>query len=135
LAKVHTALAQVAATVLSFDGREWFEVAGFKFNGLPLRPEMSDAGLMVPSMTEPPSRHDVTVTVAKDGDYLPNPAEFAAATEQAAWSRNASLISAHTAEEIISVVTVEVTDPPSVVATALAVVSEALRRPAASPSR
>ena len=32
-------------------------------------------------------------------------------------------------------VTVEATDPPSAVATALAVVSEALRRQAASPSR
>ena len=33
LAKVHTALAQVAATALAHrDGREWFDVAGTKFS-------------------------------------------------------------------------------------------------------
>ena len=32
LAKVHTALAQVAATALNCDGREWVEVAGRRFN-------------------------------------------------------------------------------------------------------
>ena len=31
LAKLHTALAQVAATALNSDGREWVEVAGRKF--------------------------------------------------------------------------------------------------------
>ena len=44
-------------------------------------------------------------------------------------------MSAHTAEQIISVVTVQTADRPAAVAVALAVVSEALRRPAASPSR
>jgi hypothetical protein len=32
LAKLHTALAQVAATALNTDGREWAEVAGRRFN-------------------------------------------------------------------------------------------------------
>ena len=32
LAKLHTALAQVAATALNCDGREWVEVAGRKFS-------------------------------------------------------------------------------------------------------
>ena len=39
------------------------------------------------------------------------------------------------AEQIISVVTVQTADWSAAVAVALAVVSEALRRPAASPSR
>jgi hypothetical protein len=32
LAKLHTALAQVAATALNSDGREWAEVAGRRFS-------------------------------------------------------------------------------------------------------
>ena len=32
LAKLHTALAQVSATALNSDGREWAEVAGRKFS-------------------------------------------------------------------------------------------------------
>jgi hypothetical protein len=96
---------------------------------------MSDTGLTVRSMAEPPSRYDVTVTVARDGGSLPDPAAFAVAAEQAASSMSASVVSAHTAEEIISVVTVLTVDRSSAVAVALAVVSEALRRPAASPSR
>jgi hypothetical protein len=32
LARVHSALAQVAATALDSDGREWAEVAGRKFS-------------------------------------------------------------------------------------------------------
>jgi hypothetical protein len=96
---------------------------------------MSDTGLMVPGVNEPPSRCDVTATVAGEGGYLPDPAEFAVAAEQAASSRAASVVSAHTARQIISVVTVETSDRSSAVAIALAVVSEALRRPAASPSR
>ena len=43
-------------------------------------------------------------------------------------------MSAHTAEHIISVVTVQTADRPAAVAVALAVVSEALRRPTALPS-
>lgn len=33
LVKVHVALAQVAASALNSDGREWMEVAGHKFSG------------------------------------------------------------------------------------------------------
>ena len=33
LAKLHVTLAQVAATALNSDGREWMEVAGRKFSG------------------------------------------------------------------------------------------------------
>ena len=50
-------------------------------------------------------------------------------------SKNASVMSAHTAEQIISLVTVEAADRSAAVVVALAVVSEALRRPAASRSR
>jgi hypothetical protein len=40
LSKVHTALAQVAATALTGDGREWLEVAGRRFgNTSPALPE------------------------------------------------------------------------------------------------
>jgi hypothetical protein len=98
-------------------------------------PEMSGIGLMVPGMNEPPGRYDVTVTVARDGGYLPDPAEFAVVAKQAASRRNASVMSAHTAEQIISIVSVQTKDQHAAVAVALAVVSEALRRPAASPSR
>ena len=57
------------------------------------------------------------------------------AAGQAASSRAASVVSTHTVGQIISVVTVETADRSAAVAIALAVVSEALRRPAASPSR
>ena len=60
---------------------------------------------------EPLSRYDVTVTVGCDGGYLPDPAAFTAAAGQAAWGRSASIISAHLANKIISVVTV--TAPPT----------------------
>jgi hypothetical protein len=88
---------------------------------------------MVPDMTELPSRYDVTVTIARDGGHLPGPAEFALAAGQAALSRNASVVTAHTAEQIISVVTVAMADRPAAVAVALTVVSEALRHPVVSP--
>ena len=80
---------------------------------------------MVSGMTEPPIRYDVTVTAARDGGYGPDPSRFAIAAGQAASSRNASVMSAHTWEKIISVVTVEAPDRSSAVAVALAVVSEA----------
>jgi hypothetical protein len=87
-------------------------------------------------MNEPPNRrYDVTVTIDRDGGTLPGPAEFALAAEQAALSMAASVVTAHTAEQIISVVTVETADRPAAVAVAVAVVSEALKRPVASPSR
>lgn len=84
---------------------------------------------MVPDMNESPNRYDVTVTVTRDGGYLPDPAEFAVGAE-AASGRASSVMSAHMAEQIISVVTVEAAERSSAVAVALAVVSEALKRPA-----
>ena len=96
--------------------------------------EMSDMGLMVPGMSESPSRYDVTVTVARDGGYFPGPAEFAMAAKIAASSRSASVVTAHTAEQIISVITVQAADRPAAVTVALAVVAEALRCPAGPPA-
>ncbi len=57
-------------------------------------------------MVEPPHRYGVTVTVDKDGDHLPSPAEFAVAAEQAASARAASIVSAHMASQIVSIVAV-----------------------------
>jgi hypothetical protein len=59
------------------------------------RLEMSDTGLTVPGMTEPPRRHDVTITIDRDGSHHSNPAELAVAAEQAASARTASIVSAH----------------------------------------
>jgi hypothetical protein len=78
-------------------------------------------------MNKPPSRHDITVRVADDDGHQPNPAAFAVAASQAASSRNASVISAHTADEIICVVSVAAADRTSAVAVALAVVADALK--------
>ena len=93
---------------------------------------MSDTGLTVTGMTEPPRRYDVTITVNKDGGHHPNPAEFAEAAQQAASARAASILSAHTAGQIVSIVTVLAADQPAAVAVALAVMSDALQRPVAS---
>ena len=95
---------------------------------------MSDTGLTVPGMVELPRRYDVTVTVDRNDSPL-NPAEFAVAAEQAASARAASITSAHTARQIVSIVTVLAADQPEAVAVALAVVSDALRRPVASSTR
>jgi len=46
---------------------------------------------------------------------------------QTALSNNASVVSAHTAEQILSVVTVQTADRSAYVAVALAIVSEALK--------
>ena len=81
-------------------------------------------------MNEPLGRYTVTVTVGCDGAYLPDPAAFAAAAHQAAWSRCASIISAHLADKVISVVTVAVPDRHAAAAVARAVVSDALKRQA-----
>jgi hypothetical protein len=108
---------------------------GFQGVGSISSREMSETGLMVPDMTEPLSRYDVTVTIGSDGGSLPYPAAFAVAADQAAWSRFASIISAHLADKIISVVTVAAPDRPAAVAVALAVVSDALKRQALSPSQ
>jgi hypothetical protein len=66
---------------------------------------MSDTGLTVPDMTELPRRYDVTITVDRDGGDHLSPAEFAVVAEQAASARAASIVSAHTASQIISMVT------------------------------
>ncbi len=44
---------------------------------------MSNTGLVVSGMNEPPNRYDVTVTAARDGGHLPDPAEFAVDAERA----------------------------------------------------
>ena len=95
---------------------------------------MSDTGLTVPGMTELPRRYDVTVTVDRDGDPA-DPAGFAVAAGQAASARAASIVSAHTASQIISIVTVLAADQPAAAAVALAVVSDTLKRPVASSTR
>jgi hypothetical protein len=76
---------------------------------------MSDTGLIVPGMTEPPRRYDATITVDRDGGHLPNPAEFAVTAGQAASARAASIASAHTASQIVSTVTVLAADQPAAV--------------------
>jgi hypothetical protein len=83
-------------------------------------------------MTEPPRRSDVTITADQDGGHHPNPAKFAVAAQQAALARAASIVSALTAGQIISVVTVRAADQPAAVAVVLAFVSDALRCPVAS---
>jgi hypothetical protein len=96
---------------------------------------MSDTGFTVPGMTELPRRYDVTITVDRDGGDHPNPADFTVAAEQAASARAASVVSAHTASQIISMVTVLAAGQPAAVAVALAVVSDALRCPVAPSTR
>jgi hypothetical protein len=88
-------------------------------------------------MDKPPSRYDITVRVAKDDGHPADPAAFAVAASRAASSMNASVVSAHTAQEIICVVGVATPDRPSAVAVALAVVADALNAadPVPSPSR
>jgi hypothetical protein len=61
-------------------------------------------------MTQLPRRYDVTITVDRDGGDHPNPGEFAMAAKQAASARAASIVSAHTASQIISIVTVLAAD-------------------------
>ena len=90
-------------------------------------PEMSHIMPTVPGMDNPPSRYDVTVRVDRDdGHSLPDPAAFAVAASRAASTMNASVISAHTAEEVICVVCVAAPGRPAAVAVALAVVADAL---------
>jgi hypothetical protein len=109
-------------------------VAVLIVNGI-TRPEMSDTGRTVPVMTEPPFRYDITITEDRDGSRLPDPAEFAVAAERAASARAASVVNAHTAGKVISVVTVHAVDQPAAVAVALAVVAEALKCLAVSSTR
>jgi len=83
-------------------------------------------------MNEPLSRYDVTLTVGCEGSHRADPAAFAAAADQAARSRSASVISAHLANTIISVVTVTAPDRCAAEAVARAVVSDAVKRHALS---
>ena len=87
---------------------------------------MLDLPFTVLHMNEPPRRHDITIRVAKHGRRHTDPATFAAAASQAAAGRDASILSAHTAEEIICVVSVPAATGPQAVAVALAVVADAL---------
>jgi hypothetical protein len=98
---------------------------------------MSHITLTVPGMNKPPSRYDITVRVAKDDGRPADPAAFAVAASRAASSVNASVVSAHTAEQIICVVGVAAPDRPAAVAVALAVVAGALKAEdrVRSPSR
>ena len=99
---------------------------------------MSHTTFTVPHMNEPPRRHDITIRVAKQAGCRPDPAAFAAAASQAAADRDASILSAHTANEIICMVSVATATGPQAVAVALAVVADALRagdRLPSSPSR
>jgi hypothetical protein len=78
-------------------------------------------------MNEPSKRHDITIRVAKEAGRHTDPAAFAATASQAAAGRDASILSAHTAEEIICVVSVPAANGTQAVAVALAVVADALR--------
>jgi hypothetical protein len=78
-------------------------------------------------MNEPPRRHDITIRVATEAGGHPDPAAFAVTASQAASARNASILSAHTAEEIICVVSVPAATGPEAAAVALAIVAGALK--------
>ena len=78
-------------------------------------------------MDKPPSRYDVTIRVAKQDGHQSDPAAFAVIASQAASSRSARVVSMHTAQEIICLVSVAALDRPSAVAVALAVVAGALK--------
>ena len=86
-------------------------------------------------MYEPPSRYDVTITLAREGGRLPDPVSFAAAADRAAWRRSASIVSVHTAGQIISVVTVDAPSRSAAVAVARAVVSDALQHRVPAPGQ
>jgi hypothetical protein len=97
---------------------------------------MSCIALTVPIMNELPRRHDITIRVAHEAGCPPDSAAFAVAANLAtAWE--ASVVSAHTAEEIICVVSVPAASGPGAAAVAMAVVAEALRAgdQVPSPSR
>jgi thiamine monophosphate kinase len=85
-------------------------------------------------MDKPPSRYDVTIRVAKEDGHQPDPAAFAVIASQAASSRNASDVSALTAQEITCLVSVAAPDRPSAVAVALAAVADALKAEGRVPS-
>jgi hypothetical protein len=79
-------------------------------------------------MRELPSRYNVTVTISGNDGRLPDLISFAQAADEAAWRRSASIVSAHTNDRIISIVTVHAPDPYAAETVARAVVSDALKR-------
>lgn len=88
-------------------------------------------------MNEPPRRHDITIRIATGPGRQPDPAVFAVTASRAAAARQARIVTAHTAGEIICVVTVLAASGPEAAAVALAVVAGALRAgdPVLSPGR
>ena len=96
---------------------------------------MSDMALMVPGMYEPPSRYDITITLAREGGRLPDPVSFAAAADRAAWRRSASIVSVYTVGQIISVVTVDAPSRSAAVTVARAVVTDALQHQVPTPGQ
>jgi hypothetical protein len=76
----------------------------------------------VPSATLK-SRRDAglprTLSLVRDGDHLPNPAEFAKAAGLAASARAARIVSAHTVSQIVSIVIVLAADQPVALAVVL----------------
>lgn len=88
-------------------------------------------------MNESPRRHDITIRIAKEPGSHPDPAAFADAATRTAAGRNAVILSAHTAEEIICVVSVYAATGPEATANALAIVADALKEgePMRVPSR
>ena len=95
---------------------------------------MSYATLTVPDVNEPPRRHDITIRVPAEPGSHPDPAAFAVTASQVAAAKGATILSAHTAEEIICVVSVPAATGPEAAAVALAVVADALKAGQAAPS-
>ncbi len=95
---------------------------------------MSDTTPTVLDMNEPPRQHDITIRVPTEPGSHPDPAAFAITASQAAATRDASILSAHTAEEIICVVSVPAATGPEATAVALAIVADALKAGQAAPS-
>jgi hypothetical protein len=96
---------------------------------------MSDSGLMVLFVCERPGRYDVIIRVARDGGQLPDPVTFAVAAVRAASRRAASIIIVHMADTIINVVTVTAPGRVAALAIARAVVSDAIKLQAPSPTQ
>ena len=90
---------------------------------------------MVSDMSDSPGRYDVIIRVGCDGGQLPDPTTFAAAAERAASRRSASIVTVHTADTIITVVTVDAPGWFAARAVARAVVSDALEVQASSSSQ
>jgi hypothetical protein len=89
-------------------------------------------------MKETPRRHDITIRVPTESGSHSDPAAFAVTASRAAAAKDASILSAHTVEEIICVVSVLAATGLEAAAVALAIVADSLkadRTAAPSPSR